>query len=47
VNTSIDDPAILAFLVERTAAGAGSEESFEVGKQANGDLLPLGPAGDS
>lgn len=47
VNTSIDDPAILAFLVERTAAGAGAEESFEVGKQANGDLLPLGPAGDS
>ena len=46
-NTSIDDPAILAFLVERTAAGAGAEESFEVGTQANGDLLPLGPAGDS
>jgi hypothetical protein len=47
VNTSIDDPAVLAFLIERTATGAGAEASFEVGTQVNGDLLPLGPAGDS
>jgi hypothetical protein len=46
-NTSILDPAFLAFLVERTGPLSGAELAFEMGKQANGDLLPLGLTGDT
>ena len=46
-SLEIQDPAFLAVLTERTASYAGAEVSFEMGKQANGDLLPLGPFGDS
>jgi hypothetical protein len=47
VNTQIQDPAFLAFLIERTGPRSGAELAFETGKQGNGDLLPLGPTGDS
>lgn len=46
-NTQIADPAFLGFLVERTGPRSGAELAFETGKQGNGDLLPLGPSGDS
>lgn len=46
-NTQFMDPAFLAFLVERTGAQAGAELSFDMGRQSNGDLLPLGISGDS
>jgi hypothetical protein len=46
-TTQILDPAFLGFLVERTGPRAGAELSFETGKQGNGDLLPLGLAGDT
>lgn len=46
-NTQILDPAFLAVLVEHTGTLGGAELSFEMGKQGNGDLLPLGPNGDS
>jgi len=43
---ALSDPAFLAFLIERTGPLAGAELSFEMGRQANGDLLPLSVAGD-
>lgn len=43
---AIADPAILAFLIERTGPLGGAELPFELGRQANGDLLPLGLGGD-
>lgn len=46
-NTQFMDPAFLAFLVERTGPLAGAELSFDMGRQSNGDLLPLGISGDS
>lgn len=46
-NTQFVDPAFLAFLVERTGARAGAELAWDMGRQSNGDLLPLGPLGDS
>jgi len=45
-NTAILDPAFLAFLIERTGSLAGAELAFEMGKQANGDLLPIALGGD-
>ncbi len=47
MNTSFQDPAFLAFLVERTGPRSGAELAFDMGKQGNGDLLPLGLTGDS
>jgi hypothetical protein len=46
-NTQIMDPAFLGFLVERSGALGGAELAFETGRQANGDLLPLGLSGDT
>jgi hypothetical protein len=46
-NTAIQDPAFLAFLVERTGTRAGAELAFETGRQPNGDLLPLTITGDT
>jgi hypothetical protein len=46
-STQFDDPAFLAFLVERTGPRAGAELAFDMGKQGNGDLLPLSLSGDS
>jgi hypothetical protein len=46
-SAQFPDPAFLAFLVERTGTRAGAELAFDMGKQANGDLLPLGLSGDS
>ncbi len=42
----VNDPAILAVLVEDAGAGSGAEASFELGKQTNGALLPVGIFGD-
>ena len=48
--TSLQDPAILAVLVEPLAPGSfcyGSQLPFGTGLQANGDLLPIGIFGDT
>jgi hypothetical protein len=45
--TQFLDPAFLGFVVERGGALAGAELPFEMGKQSNGDLLPLGLNGDT
>lgn len=47
MSTEFHDPAFLAFLVERTGAQSGAELAFDMGKQSNGDLLPVGLNGDS
>lgn len=41
------DPAILGFLIERSGPYGGAELAFDMGRQTNGDLLPLGPMGDT
>lgn len=46
-NTQIQDPAFLAFLVERTGPLSGAELAFDFGHQGNGDLLPLALNGDT
>ncbi|MBL8858284.1 MAG: hypothetical protein JNL28_07275 [Planctomycetes bacterium] len=46
-STQFADPAFLAFLVERTGPRSGAELSFEMGRQSNGDLLPLSINGDT
>jgi hypothetical protein len=44
---NLPDPAILALYVERVGVALASDLPFEVGGQGNGDLLLLGPFGDS
>jgi hypothetical protein len=44
--TSIADPAFLAVLVERIGPYKAADLPYGRGRQANGDLLPLGPFGD-
>ena len=45
---SIDDPAILALLVEGLQRNyCGADLPFQIGRQDNGDLLPRGVHGDS
>lgn len=44
---TLDDPAVLAVLIETVAAFAASDLPFELGKQDNGDLLPRSVHGDS
>jgi hypothetical protein len=44
---NIADPAILALYIERVGSALVADLPFEVGMQGNGDLLLLGPFGDS
>ena len=46
-NTSIEDPAFLAVLVEKIGPFKASSLPFAIGTQDNGDLLPLAITGDS
>jgi streptogramin lyase len=43
----LPDPALLALYVERISNNLASDLPFETGSQENGDLLLLGPFGDS
>lgn len=46
--TTIVDPAVLAFLIERTPTGTTASLPFGVGTQTNGDAPPpFGPLGDT
>lgn len=44
--TSLPDPAFLALLIEKIGPMGVSDLPFEIGAQANGDLLPRGVLGD-
>lgn len=46
-NTVILDPAFLAVLVEGRGTYSTADLPFELCTQTNGDLLPLGPLGDT
>jgi hypothetical protein len=46
-SKTIDDPAFLAFLVEKVAGFGSADLPFETGTQDNGDLLPRSVQGDA
>ncbi|MBL8858291.1 MAG: choice-of-anchor E domain-containing protein [Planctomycetes bacterium] len=46
-TTVINDPAVLAVLVENRGAFSTSDLPFELCTQTNGDLLPIGLSGDT
>lgn len=46
-QTEIVDPAFLAVLIENRGGWSSADLPFELCTQTNGDLLPLGPLGDT